>query len=77
MDRQVEQSRPDNDRQPWHVRLPGFLAAGEIGLGDAIKHTPYALGIRSCKGCDARAQALNRWAQLPGRGPFSIPVRLK
>lgn len=43
------------------VRLPGFLIEEEIGLGDLIKRTTYAMGIQPCGGCERRAAALNRW----------------
>jgi hypothetical protein len=48
------------ERQPYRVRLPGFVSDKDIGLGDAIKHVTYALGIRHCGGCERRAAALNR-----------------
>ena len=47
--------------QPHRVRLPGFLIEEEIGLGDLIKKTTYAMGIKPCGGCEKRAAALNRW----------------
>jgi hypothetical protein len=47
--------------QPRRVRLPGFLIDEEIGLGDLIKKTTYAMGIKPCTGCEKRAAALNRW----------------
>jgi hypothetical protein len=47
--------------QPNHVRLPGFLIEEEIGLGDLVKKTTYAMGIKPCGGCEKRAAALNRW----------------
>jgi hypothetical protein len=47
--------------QPHRVRLPGFLIEEEIGLGDLIKKTTYAMGIKPCSGCERRAAALNRW----------------
>jgi hypothetical protein len=47
--------------QPVRVRLPGFLVAEEIGLGDAMKRVTYAVGIKPCGGCESRAAALNRW----------------
>jgi len=43
------------------VRLPGFLIEEEVGLGDLIKKTTYAMGIEPCGGCEKRAAALNRW----------------
>jgi hypothetical protein len=46
--------------QPHRIRLPGFVADEDIGLGDAIKRATYALGIRPCGGCERRAAALNR-----------------
>jgi hypothetical protein len=47
--------------QPYRVRLPGFVHDREIGLGDAVKRMTYAMGVRPCGGCEARAAALNRW----------------
>jgi hypothetical protein len=49
---------------PHRARLPGFLLKEEIGLGDAIKRTTYALGIKPCGGCEKRAAALNRWMRF-------------
>jgi len=46
---------------PYRVRLPGFIRDEEIGLGDVVKRATYAMGIRPCGGCEARASALNRW----------------
>ena len=46
---------------PHKVRLPGFLIEEDIGLGDLIKKTTYAMGIQPCGGCEKRAAALNRW----------------
>lgn len=47
--------------QPRRVRLPGFIADEDIGLGDVIKRATYTLGIKPCGGCESRAAALNRW----------------
>jgi hypothetical protein len=47
--------------KPHRVRLPGFLIEEEIGLGDLIKKTTYAMGVQPCGGCEKRAAALNRW----------------
>ena len=61
MARQRE-SQPEKDDRPVHrVRLPGFLIEEEIGLGDVIKKTTYAMGVKPCSGCEKRAAALNRW----------------
>jgi hypothetical protein len=48
-------------REPYRVRLPGFLIEGEIGLGDAIKRMTYSLGVKPCGGCEKRAAGLNQW----------------
>ena len=52
------------ERQPHIVRLPGFLIEKEVGLGDVIKRVTYAMGIKSCGGCEKRAAALNRWMRF-------------
>ena len=49
------------ERQPYRVRLPGFVSDKEVGLGDAIKRATYSVGVRPCAGCGRRAAALNRW----------------
>jgi hypothetical protein len=55
-------TEPKTAERPAHrVRLPGFLIEEEIGLGDVIKKTTYAMGIKPCGGCEKRAAALNRW----------------
>jgi hypothetical protein len=48
------------------VRLPGFIADDEIGLGDAIKRATSYVGIKPCGGCEGRAAALNRWMVFTG-----------
>lgn len=53
-----------NERRPHQVRLPGFLIEEEIGLGDVIKKTTYAMGIKPCRGCEKRAAVLNRWTHF-------------
>jgi hypothetical protein len=54
-------------RQPRRVRLPGFIADEEIGLGDVIKHATSAVGIQPCDDCAKRAAMLNRWMVFVGR----------
>lgn len=69
MDKEEVKSAPveKSERQPYRARLPGFITDEGIGLGDAIKHVTYALGIRPCGGCERRAAALNRWLVFRGR----------
>ena len=56
------ESQPEKSERPAHrVRLPGFLVEQEIGLGDVIKKTTYAMGIQPCSGCEKRAAGLNHW----------------
>jgi hypothetical protein len=45
----------------YRVRLPGFIAEEEIGLGDVIKRATSYFGIQPCGGCGRRANTLNRW----------------
>jgi len=58
-----------SERQPYRVRLPGFITDEGIGLGDVIKRVTYAVGIKPCGGCERRAATLNRWLVFPGRRP--------
>jgi hypothetical protein len=54
--------RKDNDKQcePYRIRLPGFVVDHDIGLGEVIKKGISYLGIRPCRGCEARSARLNR-----------------
>lgn len=73
----TEQATPETDeataedresqREPYRVRLPGFTADQEVGLGDVIERGSYAVGIRPCRGCQRRAAALNRRVVFSGR----------
>jgi hypothetical protein len=56
----MPEEKTKSERQPYRVRLPGFVSDEDVGLGDVIKHVTYALGIRPCGGCERRAAALNR-----------------
>jgi hypothetical protein len=51
--------KPDNT-QPYRVRLPGFIIDTEVGLGDLIKRVTSYYGVRTCRGCEVRADSLNR-----------------
>lgn len=53
-------------RKPLRVRLPGFVSDEEIGLGDVIKKATATMGIKTCGGCQRRAEALNRWMSFTG-----------
>jgi hypothetical protein len=66
--RDANERRPEQQsiRGVRRVRLPGFLSEDEIGLGDAIQRITYAMGVRSCGGCEKRAAALNRLLTLTG-----------
>lgn len=46
---------------PHYVRLPGFVADRDVGLGDVIKHATSAVGIQPCGDCAERARRLNQW----------------
>jgi hypothetical protein len=49
-----------SERPSHRVRLPGFVANEEIGLGDVIKRATSYIGIKPCGGCESRSAALNR-----------------
>lgn len=52
---------------PHRVRLPGFTAETEVGLGEVIKRATSLAGIRPCGSCRERAASLNRWLVFSGR----------
>ena len=37
-------------RQPYQIRLPGFVRDEDIGLGDLVKRTTASLAIKPCRG---------------------------
>ncbi len=59
--------QPPAERQPYVVRLPGFVSDEQIGLGDAVTRATSALGVKPCGGCGRRAAALNRWLAFSGQ----------
>jgi hypothetical protein len=54
-------AKDETESEPRRVRLPGFIADGEIGLGDVLRRITYAAGIKPCSGCERRSAAMNRW----------------
>jgi len=60
----TEDQSLERQPQPYHVRLPGFLIEGEMGLGDIVKKITYSIGVQPCSGCEKRAAALNRWMRF-------------
>jgi hypothetical protein len=56
-------------RPPYRVRLPGFIASEDVGLGEVIKRATSYLGIQPCGGCEHRAQALSRRLMFTTRTP--------
>ena len=60
-DRQSNNDAEDAPSRPFRVRLPGFVAGKEVGLGDVVTRISYAAGITPCGRCRERAQRLNRW----------------
>ena len=55
------------EHQSKRVRLPGFIADEDVGLGDLIKRVTSAVGIKACGGCERRAGVLNRWMVFSGK----------
>jgi hypothetical protein len=53
--------------QPYRVRLPGFIADEDVGLGELIKRVTSAAGIKPCGGCQRRANTLNRLMVFSGK----------
>lgn len=66
MNKKEVESRATNksESQIHRVRLPGFIADNEIGLGEFIKLATNAVGIKPCGGCERRAQVLDSWVRF-------------
>jgi hypothetical protein len=60
-------SSDQSEPAPHRVRLPGFTAGAELGLGEVIKRATSLVGIRPCGSCRERAAHLNRWMVFSGR----------
>jgi hypothetical protein len=60
----VMNSTPKEGRShpnPRRVRLPGFTAENDIGLGEVVKRAAAIAGAKPCSSCEKRAQVLNSW----------------
>ena len=55
------------DKEPYRMRLPGFVSDADIGLGDAVKRVIRAFGVMPCGGCDSRAAARTDGWSFPAR----------
>jgi hypothetical protein len=61
-DKQTTDPQPQTSkREPYRVRLPGFITDEEIGLGDVIARATSTFGVAPCGGCKQRAARLNGW----------------
>jgi hypothetical protein len=60
LEKSNSETKNRTEPEPRRIRLPGFVTDEDIGLGDLIKRTTSAFGIRPCGGCQRRAAALNR-----------------
>ena len=66
MDRNNDRNRGPGE-EPYRLRLPGFVAGEEVGLGDVVKRVTRTFGLKPCGGCEKRAVSLNRWVVVSGR----------
>jgi hypothetical protein len=55
------------EREPYRLRLPGFVSDEEVGAGELVKRVTNYLHIRPCAGCEGRARWLNRRLVITGR----------
>jgi hypothetical protein len=56
-----------SNKKPYKMQIPGFVASEEIGLGDLVKRTTSFMGIKTCSGCERRAQKLNNILTFSGK----------
>ncbi|MET8794939.1 hypothetical protein ABZV91_00510 [Nocardia sp. NPDC004568] len=64
----VSDTADEPNRGHSAVRLPGFVNDEDIGFGDLMKRVTATAGIRPCRGCERRAEALDRWITIVGKG---------
>jgi hypothetical protein len=57
MDNAVKSSR-------HRLRLPRFVVAEPVGLGQAIKRITSAAGVKPCGSCGRRAETLDAWLRI-------------
>lgn len=60
-EKENQEGHDKHERDPYRLRLPGFITDEDVGLGDVIKRATHAVGIKPCGSCSRRASALNRW----------------
>ena len=63
----MPEEKTKTEREPYRVRLPGFVSDEQIGLGDIFKRVTSNFGVTRCGGCESRTVALNRWFAFTGR----------
>jgi hypothetical protein len=60
--------KEEKKQKPLNIRLPGFVAGEEIGLGDLIKRATSSIGIKPCGGCERRSAFLNNLVVFNRKG---------
>jgi hypothetical protein len=56
----IEQKSSPESESRFRLKFP-YLLKKEIGLGDVVKKTTSAVGIKPCGACQKRAELLNEW----------------
>ncbi len=51
----------------FQVRLPRFMIARDVGLGDIVKKGTSSVGVQPCSACRKRAGTLNRLLRFTSR----------
>jgi hypothetical protein len=46
------------------VRLPRFITAESVGLGDVVKRITTTVGFKPCSACEQRGARLNHWLRF-------------
>ncbi len=55
----------------YRINMPRFITDEDIGLGDVVKRVTSSIGIKTCGGCQRRAERLNHWLVFSGGRPNS------
>jgi hypothetical protein len=58
---------PMKRKQPYVVKLPGFINNDDIGLGRLVSTITSRAGVKACDGCIRRANLLDAWIVISSR----------
>jgi hypothetical protein len=64
--KEIVKKKNESDPPVFRMSIPRFISDEDLGLGDVVKRVTSSMGIKTCGGCQRRAERLNHWLVFSG-----------